>query len=99
MAKKEVQNVFDVLAVTNVQVHVLKESLGKTKAFARVVLNEQMQLTGLRVVEGSNGLFVSYPNDPSYKGEDYRSLFYPLTKELREHVEHCVLEKFQESAQ
>ncbi len=99
MAKKEVQNVFDVLAVTNVQVHPLKESLGKTKAFARVVLNEQMQLTGLRVVEGSNGLFVSYPNDPSYKGEDYRSLFYPLTKELREHVEHCVLEKFQESVQ
>ncbi len=99
MAKKEVQNVFDVLAVTNVQVHALKESLGKTKAFARVVLNEQMQLTGLRVVEGSNGLFVSYPNDPSYKGEDYRSLFYPLTKELREHVEHCVLEKFQESVQ
>lgn len=99
MAKKEMQNVFDVLAVTHVQVHVLKESQGKTKALARVVLNEQMQLTGLRVVDGSNGLFVSYPNDPSYKGEDYRSLFYPLTKELREHIEHCVLEKFQESVQ
>lgn len=98
MAKKEVQNVFDVLTITHVQVHLLKEALGKTKALARVVINEQLQLTGLRVVDGSNGLFVSYPNDPSYKGEDYRSIFYPLNKELREHVEHCVLEKYYASA-
>jgi len=99
MAKNEKTTVFDVLAVTHVQVHLLKESLGKTRAFARVVLNEQLQLTGLRIMDGSNGLFVSYPNDPSYKGEDYRSIFYPLTKELREHVEHCVLQKYQEVGQ
>ncbi len=97
MAKKEAQTMFDVLAVTNVQVYPIKESLGKTRAFARVVVNDQLQPTGLRVMDGSNGLFVSYPNDPSYKGEDYRSIYYPLTKEFREHVEHCVLEKFQEA--
>jgi stage V sporulation protein G len=99
LAKKEPReprNIFDVLTVTTVQVFPLKESLGKTKAIARAVINEQLQLTGLRVVDGAHGLFVSYPNDPSHKGEDYRSIFYPLTKELREHVEHCVLEKYQE---
>lgn len=85
------------LQVTHVQVYPLKEALGKTKALARVVLNEQMQLTGLRIVEGSMGLFVSYPNDPSYKGEDYRSLFYPITKELREHVEIIVLRAYEEA--
>lgn len=84
------------LIVSNCQVFPLKEALGKTKALARVVLNDQLQLTGLRIIEGSNGLFVSYPNDPGYKGEDYRSLFYPITKELREHVESVVLAKFNE---
>ena len=92
--KEDTATTFDVLTVTHVQVYPVKESQGKTKAFARVVVNEQLQLTGLRVLDGSNGMFVSYPNDPSYKGEDYRSIFYPLNKEFREHVEHCVLEKF-----
>jgi len=88
---------FDVLTCTSVQVYPVKESAGgKTKAFSRVTLNDQLQLTGLRVVDGVNGFFVSYPLDPNYKGEDYHSIFYPLQRELRDHIEQCVLEKFQE---
>lgn len=84
------------LKVTHVQVYTLDTPTGKTRALCRVVLNEQLQLTGLRVVDGANGLFLSYPNDPSYKGEDYRSLFYPVTRELREHIEQEVLKKYHE---
>jgi len=89
---------FDVLTCTSVQVYPFKDSGsgGKTKAFARVAINDQLQLTGLRVVDGVNGFFVSYPLDPNYKGEEYHSIFYPLHKELREHIEQCVLEKYQE---
>ena len=85
------------MSVTSCQMLLLKEPLGKTRALARVVMNECMQLTGLKVMEGVNGLFVSYPNDPNYKGEDYRSLFYPVTRELREHIEQQVLLKYQET--
>jgi len=87
---------FDVLTCTNVQVYPFKESGGKTKASARVAINDQLQLTGLRVVDGINGFFVSYPLDPHYKSEEYHSIFYPLNRELREHIEQCVLEKYQE---
>jgi len=51
-------------------------------------------LTGLRVYNGTNGLFVSYPNDPRYKGEDYKQLFYPVTKELRDLVETAILKEY-----
>ncbi len=88
---------FDVLTCTGVQVYPFKESTGgKTKAFARVTINDQLQLTGLRVVDGVNGFFVSYPLDPNHKSEEYHSVYYPLHKELREHIEQCVLEKYQE---
>jgi stage V sporulation protein G len=83
------------LEVTSVQTFPLKESLGKTQAFARVVLNGQLQLTGLRIIDGANGLFVAYPNDPTFKGEDYRSLFYPITRDLREHIETEVLKQYE----
>lgn len=90
---------FDVLAVTNVQVFPFKEgiNLGHMKGMASVVLNDQLQLRGLRIMDGENGLYVGYPNDPFYKGEDLRSMYFPITRQLREHIENCVLEKYMEA--
>ena len=88
---------FDCLAVTKVDVWPFKEGadMGHMKGYAQVVLNEQMVLRGLRVMDGEHGLFVGYPNDPFYKGEDFRNIYNPITRKLREHIENCVLEKYQ----
>ena len=94
---EEISSAFDCLAVTSVQVYPFKEGpfTGKMLAMASIVLNDQLQVHGLRIMEGENGLFVGYPNDPFYKGEDFRSLCFPMTRQLREHIENCVLEKYQ----
>lgn len=94
--EKETSSAFDCLAVTQVQVYPFKEtpSMGHVKGMASVVLNDQFQIRGLRIMEGDNGLFVGYPVDPFFKGEDYRSLCFPTTRQLREHIENCVLEKY-----
>jgi stage V sporulation protein G len=99
MEQTEKATDFDCLAVTNVQVYPFKETptLGHMKGMASIVLNDQLQVRGLRIMVGDNGLFVSYPLDPFYKGEDYRSLCFPVTRQLREHIEACVLEKYQAS--
>lgn len=87
---------FDCLAVTSVQVFPFKEGpLATVKAMATVVLNDQFMVRGLRVMDGCNGLFVSYPIDPFFKGEDFRTVCNPITRQLREHIENCVLEKYQ----
>lgn len=90
--------VFDCLAVTQVQVFPFTEgkSLGKIKAMASVVLNDQFQVQGLRVIDGQYGLFVGYPCDPFFKGEETRYVCAPITRQLREHIENCVLEKYQQ---
>jgi len=89
------KGLFDVLTCTNVQVYPVREASGKTLAFARIALNEQLVLTGLRIVNGVNGYFVSYPIDPRSKEETYHSIYYPLNKELRVHIEQCILEEYQ----
>lgn len=91
------QNNFDCLAVTSVQVYPFKEgvNMGHMKGLASVVFNDQFVVRGLRVMDGEYGLFVSYPNDPFWKGDDYRSLCHPISRQLREHIENCVLEKYQ----
>lgn len=98
-AEKETSSAFDCLAVTQVQVFPFKEvpSLGHIKGLASVVLNDQFLVRGLRIMEGENGLFVGYPLDPFYKGEEFRSVCFPMSRQLREHIENCVLEKYLET--
>lgn len=83
---------FDCLACTAVQVFP-QSSLDSTKALATVVLNDQLIIRGLRVVEGSNGLYVSFPKE--LHGDTPRAVLFPVTRQLREHIENCVLEKYQ----
>lgn len=89
---------FKCLQVTQVQVYPFRDNLttmGHIKGIATVVLNDQFLVRGIKIMEGENGLFVAYPLDPFFKGEEFISIVNPITKTLREHIENCVLEKYQ----
>lgn len=87
------------IEVTKVDVYPFKEGayIGRVKAIANIVLNDQIQVRGIRVMDGENGLFVGYPVDPFYKGEGFRNIVFPITSELRHHIEKSVLEKYDEA--
>ena len=99
MSTNEQKQKLDCLAVTNVEVFPFQEGprMGHMKGLATVVLNDQLHIRGLRIMEGVNGLFVGYPVDPFFKGEDFQHLVQPMTRALREHIENCVLEKYQQA--
>ena len=90
---------FDCLAVTDVEVKVFPSLPGADhiKGVAQIVLNDQMIIRGLRIMDGTSGLFVSYPIDPFFKGESFQFLVNPITRQLREHIENCILEKYQDT--
>lgn len=87
------------MQVTDCKIFPFREgpSLGHIKALANIILGNQILIRGLRVMDGENGLFVSYPLDTFFKGDDFRSLCNPLTRTMREHIETTVLEKYQQS--
>lgn len=87
------------IEVTKVDVYPFNEGayIGNVKAIANIVLNDQIQVRGLRVMDGECGLFVGYPTDPFYKGEGFRNIVFPITSELRHHIEKSVLEKYDEA--
>ena len=91
------EKAFECLSVTNVQVFPFRDGakFGNILGYANVVLNNQLLISGLRIMDGVNGMFVGYPPNPLYKGEDLRSSVFPITRALREHIENCVLEKYQ----
>ncbi|MGL1901944.1 MAG: SpoVG family protein [Fibrobacterales bacterium] len=82
------------LTITHISIYPVSRSEGRLRALARVVLNDVLQLTNLRVYDGSNGLFVSYPVEFTQKGEEFRQIFYPVKKDFREYVECEVLNEY-----
>lgn len=87
------------IEVTKVDVYPFNEGayIGRVKAIANIVLNDQLLLRGLRVMDGENGLFVGYPFDPFRKGDEYSNIFFPIKSELLHHIEKSVLEKYDEA--
>lgn len=96
--KKKSSIDFDWMEVTEVKVNKFKSLPGanRIKGVAEIVLNDQLILRGLRIIEGSMGLYVGFPIDPFFKGEDLRCIAQPITRKLRENIENCILEKYQE---
>ncbi len=66
----------------------------KTKAFVDVSLGG-IVVKGLRVVDGSNGLFVGMPRHQGKDGKWYDTV-YPSTKEIKEELSNLVLAAYNE---
>lgn len=68
----------------------------KTKAFIDLTLDDTLVIKGLTLVEGHNGLFLSFP---SKKGKDgkYYNLVYSLDKEWGKLLQDGCIKKYNES--
>lgn len=77
-----------------VRIHSIKPSEA-VKATASVNINGMFAIRGVKIVEGSNGLFIAMP---SYKsGNEYKDICFPITAECREQL-HAALMKAYEDA-
>jgi stage V sporulation protein G len=66
----------------------------KVRAFARVTLNTEIVLTGIKVIDGENGLFIGMPAKYNEKKDEYYDYFFPITKEAREELKEAVLKEY-----
>lgn len=66
----------------------------KLKAFVDIALGG-IVVKGLKIVNGSNGLFLSMPRHQGKDGKWYNTV-YPLTKEIQKQLSDIVLGAYQE---
>ena len=67
---------------------------GSVKAFVSVNIDDEFAVTGLRVIEGEKGLFVSMPSRKTEKG--YEDTCFPITAECREKLNRTVIEAYEQ---
>lgn len=70
----------------------------KTKAFIDLTLDDTLVIKGLTLVEGNDGLFLSFP---STKGKDtkYYNSVYSLDKEWTKQLQDACIKKYNECNQ
>jgi len=67
----------------------------KLQGFAKITLNDQFIIHGVRVYEGVNGPFMQFPQDMSREGEpENMALCHPTTAKLRQHISDQVLAEY-----
>lgn len=79
------------MVVTDVKV--TKYEKNSLKAFATITIDKAFVVSGLTIIEGSKGLFVTMPQNKGKDGKYHDSVF-PLTKELRTEISKSVLDAY-----
>lgn len=67
---------------------------GKIKAFATVGIEGVFLITGIKVIDGKNGLFVAMPSKRIAKTGDYKDICFPMTKEYRTKISDLILNEY-----
>ena len=84
--------------ITNVSIYTLNDANSKTVALATVTIADCLVLTGLRIVKGKKGMFVSMPqrklSKPDKNGNEYADIFFPVTHDFREELNDVVLDAY-----
>lgn len=71
-----------------------KDSL---RGFASIKVGGAFFITGIRIIEGKNGLFISFPAQKNKDGE-YQDVAFPASKAVREETQKLVLKAYIEKA-
>lgn len=72
--------------------------ISKTKAFVDLTLDDTLVIKGLTLVEGKDGLFLSFPSTKGKDGKYYNSL-YSLDKEWLKLLQDNCIKKYNECNQ
>ncbi len=65
---------------------------GKLAAFFDIETNDEIIIKGFRLVQGSNGLFVSSPDEKGKDGKYYDTVILP--KEMKQQLENMAIEEY-----
>jgi stage V sporulation protein G len=77
--------------VTKVRVYRI-EGKNKLRAVASITLDDVFMVHGIKVIEGTKGLFVAMPAEK--KNGTFRDIAHPITAEMRTQIVTAVLEKY-----
>ena len=70
-----------------------KDENSRVKAYVTVVLDGSLLINNIKVIQGTESLFLAMPSKKLKNGE-FHDLVFPINREMRAKLETAVLEKY-----
>ena len=84
------------ISITEIRISLREDD--KLKAFVSITLENAFVIRGMKIIKGSQGLFVAMPSRRKPDG-GYQDLVHPINRETREEMENLILAKYYEEAE
>ncbi len=82
------------MEITDVRVFPVDEE--KLKAFVSIIIDDCFVVSDIKVISGTNGLFISMPSKRRKNGS-FRDIAHPLNSETRKRIEDKILARYMEA--
>ena len=80
--------------ITEITIRKYDKKGNNLKAFASVTLDDQLVLTGIKLVSGNKGLFIGMPSTYSESEDKYFDIFFPITAEFRAELQDAIIDAY-----
>ena len=77
------------MKITDVDVHIVKRENSKMRAYVTVTIDGLFVVHDIRILEGSNGLFLAMPSKEIAPGE-HRDIAHPISADARKIFEDAI---------
>ena len=84
------------LNITETRIRMVKTDEGKLKGVASITIDDCFVVHDLKIIEGSDGLFVAMPSKKTPSGE-YRDVVHPTNNEMRDKLKALILSEFEKA--
>ena len=81
------------MKITEVRIHLMGEE--RLKAFASVTFDDAFVVRNMKIVEGTNGVFLCMPYCKLHDG-NHKDMVHPINQEFREYLEENILKAYEE---
>ena len=80
--------------ITETRIRLVTKDDSKLKAIATITIGGCMIVHDIKVVEGTDGLFIAMPSRKMPSGE-YKDIVHPLNTETREALKNLIVDEYQ----
>jgi len=81
------------MKITDVRIRLVEQE-GRVRAVASITIEDEFVVHDIKVIEGTNGLFIAMPSRKSQSGE-FRDIAHPISTETRTKIQDAILEAYE----
>ncbi|HBF86653.1 MAG TPA: septation protein SpoVG [Clostridiales bacterium] len=83
------------MKISDVRVRIVQKEDSKLKAVASITIDDCFVIHDIKIIEGSENLFIAMPSRKTSEGE-YKDIAHPINTETRQTVIEAVLQAYRE---